>query len=70
MVKDDAGRRFTAKNPHRKPMMLRLSGDVMDRLDAWAEQLGGARAGYSRTDLIRLAIARALEQRAAHGKRP
>jgi len=70
MPKEDSRRSVSAKNPHRRPMMLRLAPEVMARLDAWAKQMGGARAGYSRTDLIRIAIARALEQRAAHGKRP
>lgn len=51
-------------------MMLRLAPEVMARLDAWAKQMGGARAGYSRTDLIRIAIRRALESRADKGKGP
>lgn len=58
--------------PRTAPVMIRMEIDLQERLDAWVEQLNAASEGprWTRTDVIRVTLQRALRERGAKGEAP
>jgi hypothetical protein len=54
------------------PVMIRMELDLQERLDAWVEKLNTDSEGprWTRTDVIRVSLQRALRERGAKGEAP
>lgn len=54
------------------PLNINLPTDLMERLDGWVERLNAAPSGprWSRTDVVRSALARAIDERGEKGETP
>lgn len=59
-------------NPNRAATVLRLDPALLGALDAWVKRLNEGNAGpqWTRTDLIRAALTRAVRERAEKGEAP
>lgn len=58
--------------PRTAPVMIRMEVDLQERLDAWVDQLNASSEGprWTRTDVIRVTLQRALRERGAKGEAP
>lgn len=58
--------------PRTAPVMIRMEIGLQQELDAWVERLNAAAEGprWTRTDVIRVTLQRALRERGAKGEAP
>ncbi len=67
------GRRAAADNPNTAATVLRVDGSLLADLDAWVERLNsGNELGpkWTRSDLIRVVLTKAVRERGAKGEAP
>lgn len=59
-------------NPNTTPVMIRMDVGLQQELDAWVDRLNAAGEGprWTRSDVIRVALQRALRERGAKGETP
>jgi hypothetical protein len=71
-AKGTATRAVAADNANTAAFMLRMEPALLAALDAWADKLNAASTGpkWSRTDVIRAALARAVKERGEQGDAP
>lgn len=65
-------KRTTTRPEGTTPLNINLPTEVFARLDAWVERLNAQSAGprWTRTDVIRTALVRALDERGDGGGSP
>ena len=58
--------------PRKAPVMIRMDLELQEQLDAWVDRLNADTDGprWTRTDVIRVTLQRALRERGAKGEAP
>lgn len=65
-------RAIAADNPNSVPVMVRMGGELLTELDAWVERLNAGATGprWTRSDVMRATLQRAVRERGAKGESP
>lgn len=66
------GRPIAADNPNTEQLMVRVGAELLADLDAWIERLNAAGTGprWTRSDVVRAALQRAVKDRGEKGETP